>query len=58
MVPGRDPEKLGEAIFQLSQDLEYTRGLAEMGVETARGFTWQRAGNHLENILENQVSSF
>jgi glycosyltransferase involved in cell wall biosynthesis len=57
IVPARQPEKLAEAILTLARDRKRAARLAKAGVETARRFTWQRAGDELEEIIRRVVDS-
>lgn len=57
VVPPKNPERLAEALLELIENPKRAGQLAENGVETAKPFTWNRAADRLERILENAKSA-
>jgi len=58
VVPPRDPERLADAIIRLARDTTLARKLANKGVETACKFTWERATDTLERIIDQAVKNY
>jgi glycosyltransferase involved in cell wall biosynthesis len=52
VVPSREPEALRAAVRELLRDDDLRADLAHRGGETARSFTWERAADELEALLE------
>ncbi len=51
LTPPRNPNSLAEAILRMMQDDSLRRRLRDEGLKTAARFTWRRAADQLEEIL-------
>ena len=58
VVPSKSPGELAEAILKLIEDPKLASRLAESGIQTARRFTWDKATDNMEAILEKELRSF
>jgi glycosyltransferase involved in cell wall biosynthesis len=54
VIPPRRPDLLADAILSLLRDPGLVGRLAEAGVETAQQFTWEKATEQLERILNQR----
>jgi glycosyltransferase involved in cell wall biosynthesis len=55
LTPVHDPDALAQAILQAMQDASLRRRLREEGLKTAAEFTWRRAADQLEAILNKPL---
>jgi glycosyltransferase involved in cell wall biosynthesis len=58
VVPPRDPKRLADAIIRLARDSQLARNLAEKGIETAQQFTWEKAADNIEQIINKTVKDY
>lgn len=57
IVPAKDPQSIAAAIIRLIQNPSYRQQLAQKGSEKARCFTWDNAGNTMNNIITSYTAS-
>ncbi|MEM4217608.1 MAG: glycosyltransferase family 4 protein [Candidatus Methanomethylicaceae archaeon] len=58
VIPPGEPLLLAEAIVYLVENMDFTKQLAQAGIETAVQFTWDCAADHLEEILHIGIDNF
>jgi glycosyltransferase involved in cell wall biosynthesis len=57
VIPPKQPEALAEAVIKLIDEPAVAGRLARNGIETAREFTWNKAADRLEEIIQQAIAS-
>jgi len=57
VIPPKQPEVLADAIIKLIEQPELAKHLATNGIETACNFTWHKATNRLEEIINKVIAA-
>ena len=58
VVPPRDSRAMADAIIRLARDPKLAQSLVEKGIETARRFTWEEAGENFEEVIRMAVRDY
>lgn len=58
VVPPRDSKGIADAVIRLARDPQLAQSLVEKGIETAKRFTWDRAADNAEQIIDRAVRDY
>lgn len=58
VVPPPKPKLLADAIIRLARDPRLAKNLADKGIETAQRFTWEKAADNIEQIINQAVKDY
>ncbi len=57
VVTPRDVKAMAQSIMRLLKDKDLKERLGKKGIETAKGFTWEKAADKMEEIFKKALSS-
>ncbi len=58
VAPPRDSKHVADAIIRLARDPQLAQNLAEKGIETAQRFTWEKAADNADQIINKAVKNY